>query len=153
MANLVNLDAATGRNIIDDDTTPVLTLENTSSGTGLKVDNTSGTGIGLDVDTVGVGVDIDSTGNAVEATSAAYAGIFKSTATESPIVDIVHDTAIASATIAPLRVTASAASGALLEFRGGGAQSTASAGATVAFGVRVKFGDVYGWIPVHTEIA
>lgn len=153
MVNLVNLDAATGRNIIDDDTTPVLALLNTSSGTGLHVDNTAGTGIGLDVDTVGVGLDVDSTGVGIESTSATYAGVFKSTATASPIVDIIHATAIASATVAPLRVSTSVASGALLEFRGGGVHSTASAGVTIAFGIRVKYGDNYGWLPAYTEIA
>ena len=61
MVNLVNLDAAANRDIIDDDTTPVLTLKNTSSGTGLKVDNTKGTGKGVHVDSVGIGADIDTT--------------------------------------------------------------------------------------------
>ena len=37
MARLMNLDAETGANIIDDDAQPTLTLANTSTGPGLKV--------------------------------------------------------------------------------------------------------------------
>ena len=39
MARLMNLDAETGANIIDDDAQPTLTLANTSTGPGLKVDD------------------------------------------------------------------------------------------------------------------
>lgn len=46
MTDLINLDAESGRNIIGDDSTPTLELENTSSGYAFKATTRSGTGAG-----------------------------------------------------------------------------------------------------------
>ena len=55
------------------------------------------------------------------------------------------------ATIAPFRSINSAASGPMMEFVGKGVVSTASGSPTVAFAIRVKYGNTYGWITaLHT---
>lgn len=110
MTDVMNLNAETDRNIIGDDTTPTLTLENSSTGSALKVTNTGAT--------TGVALSAD-----VKATSAP--------------------------TIAVISVTNSVASGAFFEFKGMLA-SIASAGSIVR-GIRVKFGDAYGFIPVYAS--
>jgi hypothetical protein len=109
--DIINLDAELGRNIIDDDAEPTLSLENTNVlGTALKLKSA---GIGLDI--VGGGI----------------------------------------VTVASIKAISSAASGAVLEFGtvDFGVVSTASAGATLAYGVRVKIGNTYGWLPVYKDIA
>lgn len=97
MTDIVNLNAESGRNIISDDTTPTLSLENASASTGTALD-------------------------------------LKVAATSAP-------------TIAVMTMTNSTASGAFFEFKGFLA-SIASA-SSLQRGIRVKFGDSYGWIPVY----
>ncbi len=91
----MNLYADSDRNIIGDDSSPTLTLENSSTGSVLNL---------------------------------------KSSAVSAP-------------TIATLSVTNSVASGAFFEFKGFLA-SVASA-SSLARGIRVKFGDEYGFIPIY----
>jgi len=107
MADLINLAAESGRNIIGDDNSPTMNLENAST-------SPNANAVGLEAVHTGAGAG--------------------------------------TATVAAIRSLNSAVSGPAFEVRGGSVISTASAGATVAFGVRVKFGDVYGWIPAFTEI-
>lgn len=60
MTNIVNLWAETDASMIGDDSTPTLTLGNSSTGVGLKVTNT-GTGTGVNVDSTGstgAGLDV-----------------------------------------------------------------------------------------------
>jgi hypothetical protein len=128
MADVINLMAEDNRNIIDDDAVPTLTLENTNaSGTGAKVNASGGgtgmdldstSGIGLDLDTTtGLALDIDSTsGQGIDVVTAGTGAIIKSTATEGRPLQVVHATAVASPTVAPLLVGTSAASGAVFEF-------------------------------------
>lgn len=111
MADTMNLYAESDRNIIGDDSTPTLTLDNTSTGVGIQGRGTSAPGV--------VGAVLGA-GNA---------------------------------TVAAIRSINSAASGPAFEFLGGSIISTASASATLTAAVRVKFGDVYGWIAVHTDHA
>jgi hypothetical protein len=117
MADTINLYAESDRNIIGDDSTPTLTLENSSTGKAIRVVN-SGTGV------------------AVQGEAAAT----------SPVGDLYHTTP-GAATVAVLRVTASTASAPFFEFKGFLA-SIASA-SSLQYGVRVKIGDEYGWIPVY----
>lgn len=49
MADILNLETTSNRNIIEDGTTPALTLENTSSGNCLRLQNAGGTGISLSI--------------------------------------------------------------------------------------------------------
>ncbi len=113
MGDLINLNAEEERNIIGDDSTPTLTLENSSTGEALKL---------------------------------------TAKATAKPVGEFEAQ-AGGAATIAILKITNSTASAPALEVSGGAIVSTASAGATLAAGIRVKFGDVYGWIPVHLDVA
>jgi len=108
----INLAAESDRNIIGDDSTPTLTLENSSTGKALKL---------------------------VAKATANSVGDFSAKSGGAP-------------TVAVLRVGASTASAPAFEAFGSAVVSSASAGATVAFGIRAKFGDVYGWIPVFAEI-
>ena len=112
----INLYAESNRNIIGDDSTPTLTLENSSTGNSLYALG-SGTGIPLQANG---GVTI-------------------------PCIAAKHTTP-GAATVAVIRVTASTASAPFFEFRGFLA-SIASA-TSITRGVRVKFGDEYGFIPV-----
>lgn len=107
MADTINLNAESQRNIIGDDNSATLELENASA-----TPNASAVAL-----------------NAVH--TGAGAG---------------------TATVAAISALNSTASGPALEFKGGSVISTASAGATAAFGIRVKFGNVYGWVPAYTEI-
>ena len=95
----MNLFAESGRNIIGDDTSPTLSLENSSATTGQALD-------------------------------------LKVAATSAP-------------TIAVMTVTNSVASGAFFEFKGFLA-SIASA-TSITRGIRVKYGDNYGFIPIFTS--
>lgn len=138
MADIINLTAETGRNIIGDDTSPTLTLENTSSGNVLALQNAGGTGVPLSVvsaPTTGIFANVVGTG-----------GHFRSNASLQPAVIVDHGI-ISAPTVAVARLTQSAASGAFFEFRGFLA-SIASA-TSITRGIRVKFGDSYGWIPIY----
>jgi len=107
MSDIINLNAESNRNIIGDDSSPTLSLENTSTGSAVKLTQTGAT-----------------TGVALEANVAA---------TSAP-------------TIAVIKATNSVASGAFFQFAGFLA-SIASA-TSITRGIRVKFGDSYGWIPI-----
>lgn len=96
--NTLNINAESDANIIGDDSSPTLTLENTHA---------SGVALALTRSAAG------------------------------------------AATVATVRVTNSVASGAFFEFTGFLA-SIASAGSIVR-GVRVKYGDNYGFIPVYAS--
>lgn len=119
MSDTINLYAESNRNIIGDDSSPTLTLENSSSGKALRAYG-SGTGVALQAEA----------------------------AATTPVVDLYHTTP-GNATVAVLRVTASTASAPFFEFKGFLA-SIASMG-SITRGVRVKFGDSYGWLPVYQE--
>jgi len=112
--DLVNLDTESGRNIISNDSTPTLELENESSGQSLSL---------------------------------------KGGLTDNVVLNVIDRGASGSATIALARFNSSAASAPALEFAGSCIQSTASGAATLAAAIRVKFGDVYGFIPVLTDRA
>lgn len=107
---LINLWAEDGRNIIDDATDSVLTLENTSTGAALIATNTAGTGPAL-----------------------------------------IAKTTIGTPTVAPLVIQTSTPSGAAIELRGKAFVSALSGG-SFTYGIRVKAGDVYGWIPVMVNM-
>lgn len=109
MVDLINLNAESGRNIIGDDSSPTLTLENSSTGNALSL---------------------------------------KSGATEAVALQIAN-TVISSPTVAVVKLTTSGASAPFFEFAGFLA-SIASA-TSITRGIRVKFGDNYGWIPVFTS--
>jgi len=131
MADTLNLYAESGRNIIGDDSSPTLNLENTSSGEVLKLQNAGGTGVQLSTvsaPTTSVfiqggagGVNVQTVGTAITA---------QSTATLTPTAIFGH-TVLAGATIAPIRVIASTASAAFFDFRGA-VISTASVSMTAA---------------------
>jgi hypothetical protein len=111
MADTLNLDAASGRNIIEDGSTPALELSNAGTGEGLKV---------------------------------------------SSVADIAAEfTGSGVATIAVIKLTNSLASSPVMEFGSvdKSVVSTASGCATLAYGIRVKVGNTYGWIPVLKTIA
>lgn len=185
MSKVFNLDTSTGKNIIGDDTLPTLTLEGTSSGEILKLQNAGGTGVQLSqvscpttaqmIRGVTAGVDayvgktaglFNSTGGfgvavtscpttAVYVLGKAVGGYFRSAASEA--VAIVADrSVIGSVTVAVVKISQlSTPSGAMIEFAGvgSGIVSTASGTPTLSYGVRVKIGDSYGWIPVLSTIA
>lgn len=109
MVDLINLSAESGRNIIGDDSTPTLELQNTSTGNALSL---------------------------------------KSGATEA-VALVAANTVISSPTVAVMRLTTSGASAPFFEFKGFLA-SIASAGSIVR-GIRVKFGDEYGFLPVYAS--
>src|SRR3990167_5235376 len=88
MADIINMNAESDRNIIGDDSSPTLTLENSSTGKAIRAVN-SGTGV------------------AIQGEAAAT----------SPVGDLYHTTP-GSATVAVLRVTASTASAPFFEFKG-----------------------------------
>jgi hypothetical protein len=101
MSDTLNLATTDNRNIIEDGTTPALTLENASTGVALFAKTTSS----------------------------------------------------GSATVAAIKVSASVASASAFSFAGSLAVSTASGGATVGIGVRVKYGDKYYWMYGYENIA
>ena len=127
MADVINLNAEDNRNIIDDDAVPTLSLDNTNaSGSGLKVEATGGGtvldvnaagGIGIDLDgTTGIGIDIDNTtGTGIDVLTGGTAGVFKSSASTGYALDVSRSV-VGSPTVAPMKVTVSAASGAVFEF-------------------------------------
>lgn len=115
MSDLINLAAESDRNIIGDDASPTLTLENISSGETLKLQNAKGTGVQLS------GISCPTT--AVKITGAAkvvellgtVASTIKSAATEAAALDLGHSV-WSSPTIAPLKLRVSTASGAVIDF-------------------------------------
>ena len=111
--DIINLYAESDRNIISDDATPSLTLQNTSTGSALKLVNSLVSG-----------------------------------STQSPTLQ-VQVAAESAPTIAAIRILSSVASGAAFEFQGFLA-SAASMGSIVR-GVRVKYGDNYGWVPIYAS--
>ncbi len=123
MSDVINIKAASDRNIIEDGATPALTLENTSSGNCLRLQNAGGTGQALSiVSCPTTAINIGSGGMAVTGDYSITGdltvtgdSIFKSTASASNVVDVSHTTAIGSPTVAPLKVTHSAASGVAFE--------------------------------------
>ena len=138
MPNLVNIWSETDADIIGDDSTPTLTLKNTSSGYGLSVDTTSGTGTAVDV----------------LSDNTSYAARIRSAASEAPALQLSHSV-INGPTIAVLQLIASGASAAFFDFRGAVA-STASLGVTganVAGLIRVWYqgsgGNAQGWMPIY----
>lgn len=140
MANLVNLWAESNADMIGDDSSPTLTLGNTSSGLGLKIDTTSGTGGALDTLS-------DNTSWAARARSAA---------TEAPAF-LVEGSVLHSPTVAPLRIGQSTASGAVIEIAGVFI-STASmllAANQTAFHIPVwhQSEAILGYIPVSKGVA
>jgi hypothetical protein len=140
MTNLVNIWSETNADIIGDDSTPTLTLKNTSSGIGLSIDTTSGTGAALDT----------------VSDNTSYAARIRSAASASPALQVTHSV-LQGPTIAPLKVIASAASGAFFDFRGG-VISTASLGVTAANVVGLlkvwydgSGGSGAGWMPIYNN--
>ena len=138
MANLVNLWSESSADIVGDDSSATLTLKNSSSGTGLSVDTTDGTGA------------------AVEALSdnTSYAVRIRSAASAAQALTLSHSV-INGSTIAPLQIIASGASAAFFDFRGAVA-STASLGVTganIVGLIRVWYqgsgGNGQGWMPIY----
>lgn len=141
MADLVNLWSESARNIIGDDTTPTLTLENSSSGVGLLVDTSTITG--------GSGAAIDALSE-----NTTYANRMRSAASAAPALVLEHSV-INGPTIAVLRLVASGASTPFFDFRGAVA-STASLGVTAANVVGLvpvwfqgSGGNNKGWMPIY----
>lgn len=152
MADSMNLYAESGRNIIGDDSTPTLTLENTSSGAVLQLQNAGGTGPLLSLLSCpttailvdGGGIGFSSGGMTLNSTATAVNGL------------VVSNTKVQSPTVALLKLSNnSTASGALIDLGriDFGVVSTASACATLDFAFRVKIGDSYGWVPVYRKVA
>jgi hypothetical protein len=125
MAKTLNLTAEEEANIIGSETTPLLSLENTSTGNALFAKNTS-------------------TGSAVKV---------EATASTSPTVELRSGTGttIGAVTVAPLKLVASGVSAAILEVAGNALISCTTGGAT-AFALRVKHGDNYYYIPMSTSV-
>ena len=108
MANLVNIWGEENADLIGDDSSPTLTIKNTSSGVGLSIDTTEGTGAAVDL----------------LSDNTTYAGRIRSAVTEAPALLVEHSV-LGSATVAPLSAVQSTASGAVLSI-GGVFISTAS---------------------------
>lgn len=64
---------------------------------------------------------------------------------------LVVKNTIGAPTVAPLVVQTSTPSGAAIEFRGKAVVSALSGG-SFTYGIRVKVGDVYGWVPVMVNM-
>ena len=114
----------TDPSLVGDDSTPTLTISCTSAGTGtgLLIDTTPGTGAALDTIS-------DNT---------SYAARIRGALSTAPALQLVHSV-LQGATIAPLQIIASAASGAFVDFRGA-VLSTASLAMTGA--------NIVGLVPV-----
>ncbi len=156
MADTINLYAESDRNIIGDDTTPTFTLENTSSGNALKLQNAGGSGVQLSMTSCPTtAVYMTGAKKGLDVLTGDTPATLKSTASGSVVVDLARYTAVGSPTVSLLRILSSTPSGALMEFGvvDKAVVSTASAGATLLFGVRVKVGDVLGWLPIYHTIA
>lgn len=73
-------------------------------------------------------------------------------ATAQPVNEVLANSG-AAPSVAVTRFGSSVASQAAMEFIGSCVQSTASGGVSLIAKVRVKFGDVYGWLPVYETLA
>ena len=151
MADLLNLNAESGRNIIGDDSSPSLNLENSSSGECLKLQNAGGTGNQLST------VSCPTTALYLQSASkyvidvlgsvATVATRFRSSASAGVVLELGHSV-IGAPTVPLMVMTNSCASGAFFQFKGFLA-SIASA-TSITRGIRVKIsGDEEGWIPVY----
>lgn len=152
MADVVNLNAESDRNIIGDDSSPTLTLENTSSGNVLKLQNAGGTGVALSIISCAT-TPLLVNGAGLGVTSGGF--VFNSTASAVNSL-VLSNTKVQSPTVAILKLSNnSTASGPLLDLGrvDFGVVSTASACATIDFAFRVKVGDMYGWVPVYRAVA
>lgn len=158
MSDLMNLFAESGRNIIGDDSSPALTLENISSGQALQLQNAGGTGVALSVvSTPTTSVMVRGAAGGLDIQTTGIAGTFKSTATLNQVLDI-SSTVLGGATIAPVRITASTASQAFFDFRGA-VISTASinlAANTMAGVIQVwingQGGPAIGYLPIFKGV-
>lgn len=150
MSDTVNLFAETDRNIIGDDSSPTLTLENSSSGPALKLQNAAGTGTLISMQSCPT--------TSLYVVTPAVGAYIRSGATEAKSV-VLDRSVCGSATVALLKLSVlSTASAPLLDFgtvssTSGAVVSTASACATIDYAVRVKVGDNYGWIPIYRTVA
>lgn len=114
MTNLVNIWGESNADLVGDDSSPTLTIKNTSSGIGLSIDTSSGTGPGLDILSV----------------NTSYAARVRGAVATAPGLYVGHSVA-AGATIAPVQIAASTASQAVLSISGV-FMSTASVAITAA---------------------
>lgn len=159
MTDVLNLDAESNRNIIGDDSSATLMLENTSSGECLKLQNAAGSGTQLSTVSCPT-TSVYVVSGALGAKIHGVGGVdVRSTATSSPAAEFVHTT-LGSPTIGVIRATQSTASGAFMTFRGA-VISTASLNVSadkVVAAVRVSVeGDAggileNGYIPVLTVV-
>jgi hypothetical protein len=148
MSDTINIYAETGRNIIGDDSSPTFTFENTSSGEILKLQNAGGTGNQLStVSCPTTAVYLQGAELALKTlgSRASIGAAIQSSATQGIPLEVRH-TVISAPTAACMVLTNSCASGAFFEFKGFLA-SIASA-TSITRGIRVKFGDELGWVPV-----
>jgi hypothetical protein len=141
MAKVINLYAASGKNIIDDDSTPTLTLENTDSGECLKLQNAGGTGVGL---------SLVSTPTTALHIKGAKSGIVVEADTSEVAITAGHVSTLGAVTVAPLRLVSSGVSGCFISFQGAFASAASCPSLTRA--VRVKIDDSYYWIPLYESI-
>lgn len=146
--NIYDLDAEGVAKIITDNAAPSPSLHITNNGTGfgLRAEGIAITST-ASVDVVEVG----STINAVGSITTNGGVIARSTATTGTPLLVQHQTALSSATVAPLVVLSSTASGPAFEFRGRCIVSALS-GASITGGIRVKWGDTYRFIPLMDSL-
>lgn len=153
---------------------PVLKLQN-AGGTGVQLSQVScpttaqmirGATAGVDAYVGKIAGQFNSTGGyglAVTScpTTAVYilgtgvGGYFRSAASAAN-AGVFDRSVIGSATVAVVKISQiSTPSGAMIEFSGvdAGVLSTASGCVTLSYGVRVKVGDTYGWLPIFSTIA
>lgn len=135
MANLINIDAEAGANMIGDDSQPTLELSN------------SGGGLGLDVK-----------GLSVASTASIDVAKIPTLTSTSLTADVTRSVSAAAATITAFRFTGSSiASGAIFALLNNSAfVSTTTIDVTVADQVGgairvVKPNGTFGWIPVYTD--
>jgi|SRR3989338_5525758 len=136
MANLINLHAEIGANMIGDDAEPTLALQNTGTGPGLRA-------YGL------------------VATSTASIDLVNTTALQSASATLpvrVTQTAVGNMSIGVLQIVGnSVASGAVLELRNKGFASITSVVLTTVantdYAIRVQVGTETRWIPLFKDAA
>ena len=134
-ANIVNLYAETGANMISDDTTPALTLQSTTN----------------------VGGEV----RGLVAVSTASVDILNTTRIDSASATVpvlVRQTAVGNMSIGVLQIQGnSVASGAVLEFTNKGFQSITSvvltSVANTDYAIRVAVGNQVRWIPLFKDAA
>lgn len=133
MANLLNIDAEQGANMIGDDAEPTLSITNTSTGPALQLDR------------------------AVITSSATISGANLRTISK---LDIDTPILAANATVTGIDLRgASVASGAVLSLTGDAAYSLTTikaitGGAAGTYGVRVALPDgTFGWLPIYPDAA